>query len=201
MTSAIDATADLPVVPHDPAASRRDAGKLMDNVKRGAGSGAPNAADQINWRASTPGRKAGSTIKPLRALIVEDDREIGPLLAETIEQLGHVVCAVEVDAAAAADVARRCRPDLMIIDIGFGETMGIAVVQEILEQGFVRHLFVTGDGLRNPTLGRGVVLIQKPYRTSDLITAIARAVDERAQLEESDSSRERDETARRLTVS
>ena len=92
-------------------------------------------------------------MKPLRVLIVEDDLTIGPLLAETLEQLGHVVCGLEVDAAAAVDAARRCHPDLMIVDIGLGEASGIAAVEQILKEGFVPHVFVTGDGLRGLPLG------------------------------------------------
>ena len=51
-------------------------------------------------------------MKPLRILVVEDDLMIGPLLAEMLEDLGHVVCAVEVDAAvltSQADLETRLR--------------------------------------------------------------------------------------------
>lgn len=118
-------------------------------------------------------------MKPLRILVVEDDPMIGPLLAEMLEELGHVVCAVEVNAATAIAAARRCHPDLMIVDVGLGEASGIAVVREILQQGFVPHVFVTGDILRGLSLGSHAVLIQKPYRESDLVAAIARAIGDR----------------------
>ncbi len=38
-------------------------------------------------------------MKALRTLIVEDDAMIGGLLAETLEGLGHSVCAVETSVA------------------------------------------------------------------------------------------------------
>jgi len=119
-------------------------------------------------------------MKPLRVLVVEDDLLIGPLLAELLEDLGHFVCAVEVDAAAAVAAARRCHPDLMIVDVGLGEASGIAAVKEILKEGFVPHVFVTGDMLRGLPLGPDAVLIQKPYRGADLVAAIARAIGSRA---------------------
>jgi DNA-binding response OmpR family regulator len=119
-------------------------------------------------------------MKPLRILVVEDDLMIGPLLAEMLEELGHVVCAVEVDAAAAVAAARRCHPDLMIVDVGLGEASGIAAVKEILKEGFVPHVFVTGDIVRGLSLGPDAVLIQKPYRGADLVAAIARAIGSRA---------------------
>jgi DNA-binding response OmpR family regulator len=118
----------------------------------------------------------GEAMKPLRVLVVEDDLMIGPLLVELLEELGHVVCSVEVDAAAAVAAARRCHPDLMIVDVGLGEVSGIAAVKEIVEEGFVPHVFVTGDILSGLSLGTDAVLIQKPYRGTDLIAAIELAI-------------------------
>ena len=77
------------------------------------------------------------------------------------------------DAVAAAS---RWRPDLMIVDVGLGEASGIAAVREILRSGFVPHVFVTGDMVRGMSLGAGAVLIQKPFRVSDLERAIERAL-------------------------
>jgi len=124
-----------------------------------------------------PAQRAGQMAMggPLRVLIVEDDRTIGPLLAEVLEDLGHFVCAIETDAGAAVAAARRYRPDLMIVDIRLGTTSGISAVKEILEQGFVPHVFVTGDSVRDLPLGPEAVLVQKPYRPSDLVIAITRA--------------------------
>ncbi|MDE3174746.1 MAG: response regulator [Pseudomonadota bacterium] len=115
-------------------------------------------------------------MKPLRILVVEDDVTIGPLLAELLEELGHFVCAVEVDAVNAVAAAARHRPDLMIVDVGLGDESGVLAVTEILRHGFVPHVFVTGDALRNLSLGPGAVLIQKPFRGPDIVVAIQRAI-------------------------
>ena len=115
-------------------------------------------------------------MRPLRVLVVEDDLMIGPLLAEVLEDLGHIVVAVVVDADGAVAAARDHRPDLMIVDIKLGEGSGIAAVREILRDGFVPHVFVTGDLLSNLDLGPDAVLIQKPYRQTDIVAAIARAI-------------------------
>ena len=92
-------------------------------------------------------------MKALRILVVEDDVMIGGLLAETLEDLGHVVCAVETNAANAVAAAARHHPDLMIVDVGLGEASGVAAVKEILRSGFVPHVFATGDALRDLSLG------------------------------------------------
>jgi CheY-like chemotaxis protein len=127
-------------------------------------------------------------MQSLRILVVEDDPMIGPLLAEILEDLGHVVCAVETDALKAVAAATHLHPDLMIVDVGLGEVSGVTAVAQILKAGFVPHVFVTGDVLKNLSLGPKAVLIQKPYRSHDLVAAIARATaggagrDERAPL-------------------
>ena len=115
-------------------------------------------------------------MKALRTLIVDDDAMIGELLAETLEGLGHAVCALENNVASAVAAASRCRPDLMIVDVGLGEASGVAAVKEILRSGFVPHVFVTGDTLRGVPLGPETVLIQKPFRVPDLELAIQRAL-------------------------
>jgi CheY-like chemotaxis protein len=125
-------------------------------------------------------------IQSLRILIVEDDPMIGSLLAEVLEDLGHVVCAVETDAPKAVAAATRLHPDLMIVDVGLGDVSGVAAVTLILKARFVPHVFVTGDVLKNLSLGPNAVLIQKPYRSHDLVAAIARATAAGAERDELD---------------
>jgi two-component system, response regulator PdtaR len=115
-------------------------------------------------------------MRALRTLIVEDDAMIGGLLAETLEGLGHAVSAVENNVDNAVAAASRCRPDLMIVDVGLGQASGIAAVKEILRGGFVPHVFVTGDVVMGTLLGADTVLIRKPFRVSDLDLAIQRAL-------------------------
>jgi len=115
-------------------------------------------------------------MKALRTLVVEDDAIIGALLAETLEGLGHTVCAMERNVANAVAAASHYRPDLMIVDVGLGESSGISAVKEILRSRLVPHVFVTGETVRGMPLGPETVLIQKPFRVSDLERAIQRAL-------------------------
>jgi CheY-like chemotaxis protein len=112
----------------------------------------------------------------LRTLIVEDDAMIAGLLAETLEGLGHGVCAVETNVARAVAAASRWRPDLMIVDVGLGEASGIAAVKQILSSSFVPYVFVTGSALSGLSVGPDTVLLRKPFRVSDLDQAIQRAL-------------------------
>lgn len=112
----------------------------------------------------------------LRTLVVEDDATIGELLAETLEGLGHTVCAVENNVDDAIAAARRHRPDLMIVDVGLGEASGVAAVEEILRSHYAAHVFVTGNASTRLSLGPNSVLIRKPFRVPELDQAIQKAL-------------------------
>jgi two-component system, response regulator PdtaR len=112
----------------------------------------------------------------LRTLIVEDDAMIAGLLAETLEDLGHGVCAVETNVGRAVAAASRWRPDLMIVDVGLGEASGIVAVKQILSSSFVPYILVTGSALSGLSVGPDTVLLRKPFRVSDLDQAIQRAL-------------------------
>jgi two-component system, response regulator PdtaR len=115
-------------------------------------------------------------MKALRVLVVEDNAMIGLLLAELLEEMGHDVCAIEATEADAVIAAIRYRPDLMIVDARLGDESGVSAVEEILRAGSVPHLFVSGDTSGVRVLRPGAVIIQKPFRESDLARAIQRAI-------------------------
>lgn len=115
-------------------------------------------------------------MKALRVLVMEDDTVLGMLLAEMLEEMGYEVCAIEGDEAELVAAAVRCRPDLMIVDARLGEGSGILAVEEILRNGFVPHLFVSGDILRVKVLRPDAVMLQKPFREAELALGIQRAL-------------------------
>jgi len=116
-------------------------------------------------------------MKALRILLVEDDSLIAMLLVETLAGMGHGVCAVEATQAGAVGAALRCRPDLMIVDAQLRKGNGISAVDEILSAGFVPHLFVSGDIKKVLARRPDAVIIEKPFRESELEGAIRRTLD------------------------
>jgi CheY-like chemotaxis protein len=115
-------------------------------------------------------------MKALRVLVVEDETIIAMLFAEVLEGMGYEVCAIEATAAGAVATAARCKPDLMIVDANLREGSGVCAVAEILRGGFIPHLFVSGNSLRELSLEKGAIMIQKPFVESDLVRAIQRAL-------------------------
>ena len=113
----------------------------------------------------------------LRVMVVEDDAMIGMLLAEMLAGMGHEVCAIETTEADAVTAAARCRPDLMIVDVRLGDGSGVNAVTEIHRTAPVPHVFVSGDITEVKALRPNALIIQKPYRESDLARVIRRALD------------------------
>ena len=113
---------------------------------------------------------------PLHVLVVEDDAMIGALLAEMLTEMGHAVDAIESTETAAIAAANRSRPQLMIVDVGLAEGSGVAAVDNILRAGPIPHVFMSGDVSRVRVLRPGAVTLQKPFRESDLLRAIRRAL-------------------------
>jgi CheY-like chemotaxis protein len=107
---------------------------------------------------------------------VEDDALLGMTLGDVIEGMGHTVCSIESTQSGAVAAAARCRPDLMIVDARLRSGSGIAAVEEIHRAGPLPHLFVTGDVSGVLAKCPEAVIIQKPFRESDLVLAMERAL-------------------------
>ena len=121
---------------------------------------------------------AEEAMHQLRILLVEADATIGLLLAEILEDLGAVICAVEANIAKVASAAARWHPNLIIVDVGLGDADGVAAIAEILAAGLIPCVFVTDDNLRIPSDWPGAVLIRKPFRGPEIVAAIRRAMSE-----------------------
>jgi CheY-like chemotaxis protein len=115
-------------------------------------------------------------MKTLRVMIVEDNGVIADLLAELIDALGHVVCAVEASETAAVAAAGRSKPDLMIVDAQLQDGNGIGAVDTILRFGHIPHIFSSGNASSVKRLKPDATVLQKPYLESDLVRAIQSAL-------------------------
>jgi CheY-like chemotaxis protein len=134
-------------------------------------------SDQMEVRVKK-GSRGGEqrTMKELQILVVEDDSLIAMLLVETLAELGHCVCAVEATEAGAVTAALRCRPDLIIVDAQLIGGSGVSAIDEIIRNGFVPHLFISGDIKKIMELKPGAVAIEKPFHEPELVRAIHRAL-------------------------
>ncbi len=112
----------------------------------------------------------------LRVLIIEDEPIIAMLLAEVLTEQGYDVGDIAATEADAIREAARHRPDVMIVDARLRQGSGLTAVSAILEQGFVPHVFMSGDRLTKTVMGREAIVLQKPFQEADLLRAIAKAL-------------------------
>ncbi len=116
-------------------------------------------------------------MRALRVLIIEDETLIALLFEEVLSEMGHEVCASERTQAGAEAAASRCHPQLIISDVRLHEGSGIGAVAAILGEGFIPHLFVSGDVLDRKLLNPAAVVLQKPFDERQLTLAIERAIE------------------------
>jgi CheY-like chemotaxis protein len=132
--------------------------------------GSATAARSQPWRRGDP-------MKALRVLVVEDDAVIGMLLGEMLAEMGHQVCAIAPTEADAVKAAAHYGPDLMIVDARLGDGSGLSAVEEIGRTSSIPHVFVSGDAARVRALRPSAVVLQKPFRESELVRAIQRVLE------------------------
>ena len=115
-------------------------------------------------------------MKSLRCLLIEDDALIALMLVEVLSGMGHRVCATAATPAEAIAAARQQGPDLVISDVKLRGGSGVDAVEEIMRDGPIPHMFMTGDpaglNLRLPN----AVVVRKPFSTAALAKAIEQAL-------------------------
>jgi len=127
----------------------------------------------VAHEGQTMGPKNASTrVNALRVLVVEDDAMLGMLLGEMLEDMGHDIDPLETTQAGAVAAAARRRPDLMIVDVGLGEGSGLVAMDDILANGFVPHIFMSGNVRRVEAQRPGTPVLQKPFDQDQLERAI-----------------------------
>lgn len=112
--------------------------------------------------------------RSLRILVAEDDEVVRLALSQTLEGLGHEVCAIASTEAEAIAAAARSKPDLMVLDIRLAEGSGVAAVAAIQDGGRIPHVFITGAKLQRSF--HGAPLLLKPFRETDLVRSVEAAL-------------------------
>jgi CheY-like chemotaxis protein len=132
--------------------------------------------ETMNQVTSTLERSAEQApFQQLRVLVMEDNAMIGMLIADLLTEMGHVVCAVEASQEEAVAAAVRYRPQLLIVDAALRGGSGMSAVDEILRDGFIPHVFVSGDSESILAEKPGAIVLQKPFLIRELARAVQRA--------------------------
>ena len=111
-----------------------------------------------------------------RIVIADDEPLIRIDLRENLEGLGYDVVGEAADGKHAVELARKLRPDIMIMDIKMPEMDGIAALRILTEENIAPVLLLTaygeGDLVQQASDAGAVAYLVKPYRQSDLQPAV-----------------------------
>jgi NO-binding membrane sensor protein with MHYT domain/signal transduction histidine kinase/ActR/RegA family two-component response regulator len=116
--------------------------------------------------------------RPLRLLLVDDDDAVRSIVASALQAEGHDVTEV-VDGAAALAVLEERQPDVVIADFAMPEMNGAELARRIRARWpALPILFASGfadSEAIDAAMGDGVVMLRKPFRIDELLTALVKA--------------------------
>ena len=122
------------------------------------------------------GKQAAAGGRSLRVLVVEDEFIVSLSLQAQLKAAGCEVVGVAGDASEAVEMARSCRPDVVLMDIGLPGRDGVAATEEIMAEAPTRVIMVTayGDERVDRALKAGArKVLTKPILGGQLTRAIA----------------------------
>lgn len=121
------------------------------------------------------------TISKRTILIADDDpRFLGALRTRLVAE-GFEVSTAQ-DAYQAIDLARRTRPDLLVLDVNMPAGNGFSVQERLKNIAGLQEtpvIFVTGDCsvMSRSTTHPGTDVLRKPFDTAELLSAVWEKLD------------------------
>jgi two-component system, response regulator PdtaR len=115
-------------------------------------------------------------------LTVEDDPIIQADLRLVLEDAGFTVVADARDGVEAVELARKHRPDVILLDLALPRLDGVQATQQILAERSVPIVALTGRArwLAEDAIDAGAVsYVLKPFAEAELVSAVRNALGER----------------------
>ena len=116
----------------------------------------------------------------LSIIVVDDEPLMVELLSRTLRDLGHEVVATGADGLDAVDLARKHRPDLIVIDYAMPNMDGMEAAEQIIKEMAVPIVLSTGrtDDATLQRARRADIhsYLVKPFHREQLKTAITMAM-------------------------
>ena len=108
----------------------------------------------------------------VKVLIVEDDLMLADFAEEILVEHGYEVSGIARTVVDAVALARRSRPDLVILDLRLADGgLGTEVAAQLTRLGRPGILYVTGN-MSQVALTCGDACLAKPYRSVDLLRGL-----------------------------
>jgi DNA-binding response OmpR family regulator len=108
----------------------------------------------------------------LKVLIVEDELMLADFAEEILVEHGYEISGIARTVTEAIALARRSRPDLVILDLRLADgRLGTEVASQLPPLGRPGILYVTGN-MSQVGLINGDACLAKPYRSADLVRGL-----------------------------
>ncbi len=122
--------------------------------------------------------------KKIRILVAEDETIIRLDLVEMLTESGYEVVAQAENGAVAIDLAKKFKPDLVILDVKMPEMDGITAAEQIITLAPVLMLtaFSQRELVERARDAGVMAYVVKPFSISDLVPAIEIAISRHRQM-------------------
>jgi CheY-like chemotaxis protein len=136
----------------------------------------PATAATFNDMTAVRATPARSTLHGLRVLVVEDESIVSFLLEDMLSELGCRVIGLASNVRQALAMLAQERPDAAVLDVNLRGELAFPIADR-LQSDAVPFLFATGYGAPGiPERWRQCPVVQKPFRLSELASALEAAV-------------------------
>jgi CheY-like chemotaxis protein len=113
----------------------------------------------------------------MRVLIIEDEALLAGMLEDVVRDAGHEVAGVSGDSAEAEALARREKPDVILMDVNIrGERDGVEIMARLKDEIPARVVFVTAYTDKASTARMQAVqpfaVLSKPYDESLIVETL-----------------------------
>jgi DNA-binding response OmpR family regulator len=106
-----------------------------------------------------------------RLLVVEDEWLISTHLSEYLQELGYDVVGPASTIAEAVFLSSRADIDAALVDLSLGGVLAIDVIDALAKRG-IPFVFVTGFSAMPEGVHYDAPLVEKPFKSDDLVSAI-----------------------------
>ena len=111
----------------------------------------------------------------MHALVIEDHGLTAWLIEEELKDLGYTSCDTAATEREAVAAAERRRPDLITSDGRLAEGNGVSAVRTICAGRAIPVLFITADSEQARQFAPDAVILDKPFNSTELVSAVERA--------------------------
>ena len=124
-------------------------------------------------KSEVAGNAAGSDLRGMRVLLVEDSWQVADALKLLLEKAGMIVSGPVASANEAQSLVAEHSPTLAVVDVNLKGEMAYALMEWLHQRG-VRVLVISGYADLPRSLGQYAAILHKPFTATALLATLRR---------------------------